>query len=307
MSTTNNPLPVTIISGYLGAGKTTLVNHLLRHADGRKLMVLVNDFGDLAIDADLIQSQDDDLVTLSNGCVCCSLGSDLFQTFCTVLDRAPRPDHLVIEASGIARPGNIANIARAEPDLHLDGTVTLVDAELIEDNLADPQIASALMEQISAADLLLVNKADLVTELRLAEIRRMLGEICDETQVLGCSNGAVAPDAILGAGNGSRAGEQPSYDHAHSQNYVRWSHEATGVFDLEKLKAGLAALPRGVLRFKGIIQSGDGPVAVHRVGRRLSVNRIDGPAPSTSQMVAIGLQGQMDPAAIEKAVTAARL
>ncbi|MEX3011340.1 GTP-binding protein [Hoeflea sp. TYP-13] len=308
MKIASSALPVTIISGYLGAGKTTLVNHLLRHADGRKLMVLVNDFGDLAIDADLIQSDDGDIVTLSNGCVCCSLGSDLFEAFLTVLDRTPKPDHLIIEASGIARPQNIANIARAEPDLHLDGIVTLVDAELIEANLANPQIASALMEQISSADMLLINKSDLVTEQRLQALRHILAEICPGTPALGCKHGAAALDAVLGAYSGAKYDIQATDSADHSEHYVRWSCEATGSFDLDKLKKGLAALPPGVLRFKGIIRPGDGgePVAIHRVGHRVSLDRMYGPAPPVSHMVAIGLEGQMDPAIVEKTVLRAK-
>ena len=122
------PLPVTVIAGYLGAGKTTLVNHLLRHAGGRRLSVLVNDFGKIAIDADLIAARDGDSMTLANGCVCCSIGGDLYRALTRALDRRPRADALVIEASGVAEPARLAEIARAEPDLLLAGIVVLVDA-----------------------------------------------------------------------------------------------------------------------------------------------------------------------------------
>ena len=120
MTENNTPLPVTIISGYLGSGKTTLVNHLLRHSDGRRIVVLVNDFGELPIDADLIISADGDTINLANGCACCSMGGDLFNALVDVLDRSPPPQYLLIEASGVADPARIANIARAEPDLRLD-------------------------------------------------------------------------------------------------------------------------------------------------------------------------------------------
>ena len=104
-------LPVTVIGGYLGAGKTTLVNHLLRHAGGRRIAVLVNDFGALPIDADLIEARDGDLLAIAGGCVCCSYGSDLMDALAALLERSPRPDHLVIETSGVALPGSVARSA----------------------------------------------------------------------------------------------------------------------------------------------------------------------------------------------------
>lgn len=160
MQTPASPLPVTVISGYFGAGKTTLVNHLLRHPGGRRLMVLVNDFGELAIDADLIAADEGNILTLANGCVCCSMGGNFDNALVDELEMEERPDHLVTEASGVAKPARIANIARAESDLLLDGVVTVIDAENFDRHLADHLIADSVMDQIAAADLLLVNKAD---------------------------------------------------------------------------------------------------------------------------------------------------
>ena len=105
-------LPVTVIGGYLGAGKTTLVNHLLRHAEGRRLAVLVNEFGELPIDADLIEAEGDDLISISGGCVCCSFGSDLTAALLRLAALEPRPDHVVIEASGVAIPGRSCRACR---------------------------------------------------------------------------------------------------------------------------------------------------------------------------------------------------
>ena len=101
--------PVTIIGGYLGAGKTTLVNHLLRNAQGRRLAILVNEFGELPIDADLIEARDDDIISLSGGCVCCSYGNDLIMAMMDMARMEPRPDHIVLEASGVALPAAIAS------------------------------------------------------------------------------------------------------------------------------------------------------------------------------------------------------
>ena len=137
-------LPLTVIAGYLGAGKTTLINRLLAEPHGARLMVLVNDFGAINIDAELLESADEDTLTLSNGCVCCTIGGDLFMAIGDALDRVPRPDHLVIEASGVAQPAKIANAALAERELLYSGIVTVVDAlnypALARDSLVGEQV-----------------------------------------------------------------------------------------------------------------------------------------------------------------------
>lgn len=123
------PLPVTIVGGYLGAGKTTLVNHLLRHADGLRIAVLVNDFGDLPIDADLIESADGDVIALAGGCVCCAFGSDLVGALIALARRAPRPDHVLIETSGVALPGAVARTLTLVAGLERQGVLVVVDAQ----------------------------------------------------------------------------------------------------------------------------------------------------------------------------------
>lgn len=293
MNATLPPLPVTLISGYLGAGKTTLVNHLLRHAGGRRLMVLVNDFGDLPIDADLIEAQDGDMLTLTNGCVCCSMGGDFYNVLVDVLDMDSRPDHLVIEASGVAKPARIANIARAESELVLDGIVTLVDAENITLHLADDLLADSVVDQIAAADLILVNKIDLVSQAKLAALKERLRAISATPSVVTCVSGAVPIDTVLGEGKSFRDTDcAPAHDHEHEDGYSRWSHESSGVFDRNKLKQTLAAFPDAVLRIKGVVFVSDQaqPVAVHRVGRRTTVSDVASLAPASgkSRLVAIG-------------------
>ena len=134
------PLPTVVIAGYLGAGKTSLVNHLLRNPGGRRIMVMVNDFGALDIDADLLESADDDTVTLSNGCICCTMGTELMYALADACDRRPRPDALVIEASGVAQPEKIATAAHAEPEMRYGGIVTLADAANLAGLLEDREI-----------------------------------------------------------------------------------------------------------------------------------------------------------------------
>lgn len=155
------PLPVTVISGYLGSGKTSLINHILRHAEGRRIMVMVNDFGALNIDADLLESAEEDTLTLSNGCICCTMGTELLYALSDALDRRPRPDFLVIEASGVADPQKIAAAAHAEPEMRYCGVVVTVDAANIGALLADHRIGHQVAGQLEGADLALITKTDL--------------------------------------------------------------------------------------------------------------------------------------------------
>ncbi|NBR90236.1 MAG: GTP-binding protein, partial [Rhodobacteraceae bacterium] len=153
-------LPLTVLGGYLGAGKTTLLNRLLAEDHGQRIMVMVNDFGAINIDASLITAADGDTLTLSNGCVCCTMGSDLFMAMGDALDRRPRPDHLVIEASGVADPAKIADAARTEPEMSYGGIAVVVDAENWPALADDPLIGAQLQDQVRVADMLLISKAE---------------------------------------------------------------------------------------------------------------------------------------------------
>ncbi len=128
---TREKTPLTIVGGFLGAGKTTLVNHLLRHADGRRLAVLVNDFGAVNIDAALIAGRAGDVVRLTNGCLCCSIGDSFVDALIAVMRGPVLPDHVVIEASGVADPGRVAELAYLDPAFSLHGVVVLADAERV--------------------------------------------------------------------------------------------------------------------------------------------------------------------------------
>ena len=164
------PVPILLVAGFLGAGKTTVVNYLLAHADGRRIAAVVNDFGAINIDAELIAGASDGVVSLSNGCICCSLEGDLLRTLATLLRRDPRPEFIVIETSGVADPSDIVRnlmdpmIWREAP---LETVLCIVDATTPPAKLND----ALLRSQLRAGDVVALSKVDLVDAASSAQMR----------------------------------------------------------------------------------------------------------------------------------------
>ncbi|MCP5083852.1 MAG: GTP-binding protein [Alphaproteobacteria bacterium] len=285
-------LPVTLVSGYLGAGKTTLINHLLRHAGGRRLMVMVNDFGELPIDADLIESRQGNTITLANGCICCSIGADLAGAFIDLLNLDPLPDHLLIEASGVAEPHRIANIARAEPDLELRAIVVLADTPSLVQLAGDDLVGEAVHRQLAAADLLLLNKADLATPDELAKTERWIEQSYPALRHMTCQHAQVSTEVLDAAPNPLAEGKATP-GHSHEDQYARWSFVSEQPLARAKLEGALSALPGGVLRLKGIVNLEGEPAswAVQCVGPRWTITPHS--ASADSRLVAIGLKAKM--------------
>lgn len=275
---TNEPLPLVVVGGYLGSGKTTLINRLLRSPGGRRITVLVNDFGAINIDADLLESKDEDTIALTNGCVCCSIGGDLFMALGDVLDRQPRPDVLVIEASGVADPRRIADTARAEPDLRYGGIVTLVDALNHSDLSADPLIAPQVLEQVACADLLAVSKcAEISVDLRdQLQSRSAAPMIC----VNGFPN---LPELVLSISEPKNV-EASTGAHGH---FTSWHFRGPVRLAREELEWKLARPPEGAYRIKGMVLGPDDEAwEVHVVGKTFDMRPI--PQPVETVLVAIG-------------------
>src|SRR6266567_1678545 len=165
-------VPLTIIGGFLGSGKTSLVNHILHHSEGRRVAVLVNDFGSINIDAKLIVAVEGETISLANGCVCCTIRDDLLREVIKLLKRDPLPDHIVVETSGVSRPVAVAETflspaAQGLVDVH--NMISVLDADLtVNPNAGYGDLA---FDQIKIADIVVINKTDLIAPTQLAVLR----------------------------------------------------------------------------------------------------------------------------------------
>lgn len=277
-----NRLPLIVISGYLGAGKTTLINRILAEEHRLKLLVMVNDFGAINIDAELLASKDDDTLTLTNGCVCCTMGSDLFMALGDALDRRPRPDALIIEASGIAEPRRIANAAIAEPEMDYGGIVTVVDGLSFPELSNDPLIGPQVQGQVKEADLVLISKVDEVPE----ALTTRLSFLTSADLLLPKPAQPLWPLLFGRQGKASRNEGPPPKGHP---DYVGWSYSGDRAMTRHEIVSHLENRPAGLFRIKGLVRDPErGAWEVQVVGSHASVSPRE--AIDQTQLVAIGLK-----------------
>ena len=299
--TPKNLVPVTVVAGYLGAGKTTLINELLSQDHGRRLAVLVNDFGAVNVDAALITEHRGQTVSLKNGCVCCSIADELGDALDHVLGLEPAPDQIVIEASGVADPANVAAYGRGWPGCRLDAVVVLADAETVRARSRDQFVGELAIRQLRRADIVMATKCDLVTESELAAVMCWLAETASGAPILVRRAGQLDPELILEA---ARPIDRPSRQQPHAPSGQATAAfdsvilEVDGTLDRDRVEAALRCWPESVLRVKGVLRlSGPsgGLHVVHGVGRRWSIE----PAPDgfdavhSGKLVVIGLPGTL--------------
>ncbi|MEM8729017.1 MAG: GTP-binding protein [Pseudomonadota bacterium] len=273
-----NITPVTIIGGYLGAGKTTLVNQLLRQADGLRLAVLVNDFGDLPIDADLIESQDETVINIAGGCVCCSFGSDLIAALMDIRDMDPRLEHVLIEASGVALPEAISESVGLLAEFERSSVIVMADAETVRRRSTETYFADTIERELQCADVILLNKADIATAEELAETSGWLGTDFPNAVQLQTQNATVPIHALLDPETGihldkPRNGQARAGAGGHPA-YLSAVVEFEAGIDPGAVADRLAQSKNGLLRSKGHVQAADGAVyAVQTVWRRSEVRK----------------------------------
>jgi G3E family GTPase len=269
-------LPFTVIGGYLGAGKTTLLNHLLTNAAGLRIAVLVNDFGSVNIDADLIRSHDGETISLANGCLCCSLVNGFARAIGEIRARADAFDHMVVEASGVADPAKIAQYGQMY-ELPLDGILLVVDAEQVRIQAVDKYVGDTVLRQLAQADLILLNKTDLVSPEALSSLRVWLAEQAPATPMIETVRSEVPLDVLLGARKhrppeAARLQDIQPLD--HSDAYRTWTLERTDPLSREDLERFASGFGEHLYRAKGFVHLREDPARRYlyqQVGARWSL------------------------------------
>jgi cobalamin biosynthesis protein CobW len=342
---TPQKIPATVITGFLGAGKTTLIRHLLEHAGGRRIALIINEFGDVGIDGEILKGcgdalcRDEDVIELSNGCICCTVADDFVPTMQKLLERADPPSHIVIETSGLALPQPLVrafNWPEIKARVTVDGVVTVVDgkalaegrfatdeAAIARQRAADPTvdhenpIEELFEDQLNCADMVIVNKTDLLDAAEMAGVgAKLAAQVRAGTRLVQTRHGAIDAAALLGVaaevesdlGNRMSHHEMEGETQHDHDDFVTFSVALGEVADkdalLERIARTIAA--HDILRLKGFVALEAAParLLVQAVGPRLSTY-FDRPwTPGErrhSDLVVIG-EKTMDRAAIERSL-----
>lgn len=316
-------IPVTVVGGYLGAGKTTLVNHLLRNAGGERIAVLVNDFGDVGIDAELIESREGDVINLAGGCVCCSFGSDLVAALMRLPTMDPAPERVIVETSGVALPRPVARTVGLARGLVADAVVVLADAHSLRDRAADRYVGDTVLGQLREADLILLNKVDLVDGSTVRRLHAWLRENAPQAAVVDTERGAVAPALLFGPtlprpasrlrrpqsasdSPPARRGLAPPAGHRAAATFESLSWRFDRAVDVAALAQVLRRPELGVARAKGLVAGTDNRCwLVQAVGQRVeTLERPDRAPDGGGRLACIGARGRFERHALEAALAA---
>lgn len=295
------PIPVTILTGFLGSGKTTLLNRIINTPHQQNIAVLVNDFGAINIDSQLIVDVQDDMISLSNGCICCSIRGDFVSAVEQLVARDDRPDYIVVEASGVADPIDIALTFKSLPNVVIDSILALIDAEQIQS--LKKEFAVIAMNQVGMADIVILNKIDLVTPQQVENVREYIKQINKTARIFETEHGNIPLELVMNIEQYDplrlaerqpqdihvhEVGEHHHHHHDHdddhhhddhhhddhTQVFSTWHWKSEAPLSIRALEHVLNQLPETVYRAKGIFYTMDEPdkrILAQVIGKRVNI------------------------------------
>lgn len=306
VSPTGEPIPVTLLTGFLGSGKTTLLNRILNGDHGLRVGVLVNDFGAVNIDADLISAVEENTISLKNGCVCCEVRDDLVDSLEQLLLDDRGIDYVILEASGVADPESVVMTfldARYEHLLRLDSITCVVDAEGLFVDRDNEPLTMLKLRQIGFADLVILNKTDLVGTESVATIRAWIDSHLNRVRIVEAEHCNIPLDVLLAVGRFDPAHAQQLAPHLNTRHetpdFDTWHYETDNPLSEKALRKAIRRLPAAIYRCKGFVYLAKHPndrYVLQGVGRRTTLTSL-GPwgnqEPRTS-LVFIGGHNSID-------------